>query len=450
MGTLSKLIKLNSIASGMVQFASDEDHLGRNLLIGGGLTAGAGGLYAAGKGQSGADGILSAIKAGGIRVGKYAGNLSNTVEGSYDQYRELRDGKAGLAAEVANNGGMGSRILKAGAPAVEGVGRSAALSTVAKKLAERVKGVHFSSREKRLIELGGKLNEVINFDWKQELLGKAGSRIAAQVGQGALKYGAAGAGIGAIAGGANAAMSNDPNQSVIGGIATGALTGGAVGAIGGGAYSGAKYASRGAAIAEGAVARRTAMNARVAEAQGKAVAQGGVPAKEVIPAGMKGAPAPAAPAVPANQIGATPDLDGELVAKASAQRKAEFLQRHSGRVDPVVTPVIPSANAASQQPSYSQQNNWMRQPSFSSKAERLIQLSEKLSGIISLAADPRPRNPQGEFEGPEDAPNPHHIQIAYHGPSLKQQLSVGAAGSVVGAGAMIGGKALAQKLKLIK
>ncbi len=62
-------------------------------------------------------------------------------------------------------------------------------------------------------------------------------------------------------------------------------------------------------------------------------------------------------------------------------------------------------------------------------------------------ADPRPRNPLGEFSGSEEGPNPNAIGTVYKHGNLGKDLAIGAAGSVAGAGALTGVKALMAKLK---
>lgn len=77
-------------------------------------------------------------------------------------------------------------------------------------------------------------------------------------------------------------------------------------------------------------------------------------------------------------------------------------------------------------------------------------LSDKLDGIIALAADPRPRNRLGMFDGADEGPDPNAIGEVYKARTVGQNL-VG--GAVAGVGAAASGtavKALFSKLKKAK
>ena len=381
----------------------------------------------------------------------------------------------------------------------------------------------------KLIKLNSKADEIIHFDWRQELLGKTGAAVANQAGAGALKYGLIGTGAGAVAGGVAGGMSDD--GSILGGAAKGALAGGAIGAIGGGAYKGASFLNRAKpiseAMAKGAASKKaaaaavapaaapvapaaapmaaqpTAVNTpetraalsargRVGEVIGTGERVGTAPLLRTARVKLPPNPAPVAPAAPA------PSVDPAEVAyqEKAMWRQRDMVQRNSGRTlpdrgQPSVEPVnrtgmrpaayndarlrstatpdgrqiggssnnemdaealnrairVNPRSPAAMQPRFRPRNNWQTNPSFSARERRIIRLNSRLSDVISFAADPRPRNPQGEFSGDKDAPNPQHIQSAYQPRSVAQNL---AGGAVAGVGATASGAAIKAMIDKIK
>ena len=252
-----------------------------------------------------------------------------------------------------------------------------------------------------------RLNSIIKFGWMDTI----GNTFKGPIGKKALEWGGIGAGAGALVGGIAGGLSDDPNRSALGGALKGAATGGAIG-VGAGALKGSGMIN-------------------------------GIFGKEAASAQTQQA---------AQQAANIPAGNGSRFSNVEEAVRHPVDPEDWNNLHPNVQRRARGVAGMYNDPGY-EGDRTAAGNAYKTMRERYnFSARETLDTI--LFADPRPRNPLGEFSGSEEGPNPAAIAAVYKQPgALKQNLIEGAAGGVgfAGATAAVSGlKGLANKLRTKK
>jgi hypothetical protein len=362
----TQLLQLSADLDRVIELRSyddeDESHLLRNTAIAGTGAAGiAGGLYAQGRRVQNAG--MRGLSGGALETMREVQQKDGVTGAMKVGWRNVSDSIGGIRGNYKLD-----RALAKGIPASAGVdiSRLGSLKEAGKKAWRGIR--HLSAKTDNLLTLSAELDQVINFDWMD-----AAKKFAPSIGKAALKWGGIGAAGGAVAGGVSGALSDDPNQSAIGGAFKGAAAGGLLGAAGGAGMQGMKINS---AFKKAAALK----SARLGGAAPKVAAA--APAATAAATPMAAAPSQVA-GVTTHGSAAYPNTS---VADALAAKKAAAAAPAAQAMPAGVMPR--GADQASRtSAAYDPSRDYKKNPYTYQEAERNNTFSSRLQSLVQLSAE---------------------------------------------------------------
>jgi len=375
----TQLLQLSADLDRVIELRSyddeDESHLLRNTAIAGtGATGIAGGLYAQGRRVQNAG--MRGLSGGALETMREVQQKDGVTGAMKAGWRNVSDNVGGIRGNYKLD-----RALAKGIPANAGVdiSRLGSLKEAGKKAWRGIR--HLSAKTENLLNLSAELDQVINFD----LSGVAGNIGKAlwrgTTGRAALKWGGIGAAGGALAGGVSGALSDDPNQSALGGAFKGAVAGGALGAIGGGGMRAAK--SYGAMTAGRAAngGRILSKAATAVEAPAASAAAAATP-MAAAPSQVAGATTHGSAAYPNTSVAdALAAKKAAAAAPAAKAMPAGVLPRGADQASRTAAAYDPSRDYKKNPYTYQEAE---RNNTYSSRLQSLVQLSADLDGVVEF------------------------------------------------------------------